>query len=73
MASERSLWQTVRWPLAVLLVAAVGIGAATILEEVYSSEWSLTVGAPSIWVLFVGGLWLVVAIVVYLVRHRRAE
>jgi len=67
------MWRTVRWPLVVLLVAAMGIVAATILDEVFSSEWSLTIGAPSLWVLLpVGAVWLVVAVVTHLVRSRRA-
>lgn len=73
MVVEHSPWRAVRWPLVVLLVGMVGIAAATILDEVYSSEWSLTIGAPSLWLLLpVGAVWLVVAIVTYLVRNRRA-
>lgn len=73
MAPEHSLWRAIRWPLMVLLLGTVGIAAATILDEVYSSEWSLTIGAPSLWFLLpVGAVWLVVAIVAYLVHNRRA-
>jgi hypothetical protein len=68
----RSLWRAIRWPLVVLLVAMAGIVTAVILDEVYASEWSLTIGAPSIWVLVVGAVWLVVAVVAYLVHKRRA-
>jgi len=74
MALEHSLWRAVRWPLVVLLVAMVGIATATILDEVYSSEWSLTIGAPSLWLLLpVGAGWLVVAVVTYLMHNRRAR
>jgi hypothetical protein len=74
MVVERSLWRAVRWPLVVLLVGMVGITAAVILDEVYSSEWSLTIGAPSIWLLLpVGAVWLVVAVVTYLMHNRRAR
>lgn len=73
MALEHALWRAIRWPLVVLLVAAVGITAAVILDEVYSSEWSLTIGAPFIWVLLVGAVWLVGAVVTYLVHKRRAS
>ncbi len=74
MTPERSLWQVVRWPLVVLLAGMVGIAAATILDEVYSSEWSLTIGAPSLWLLLpVGAVWLVVAVVTHLVHIRRAS
>lgn len=69
----RSLWRAIRWPLVVLLVATVGIVTAVILDEVYSSEWSLTIGAPFIWVLVVGAVWLVVAVITYLVHKRRAS
>ena len=63
MEPEQSLWRAVRWPLAVLLVGVAGVAAAMILDEVYSSEWSLTIGAPSIWFgLPVGAVWLVVAV-----------
>ncbi len=73
MAPEHSLWRAVRWPLVILLVGMVGIAAATVLDEVYASEWSLTIGAPSLWLLLpVGAVWLVVAIVTRLVRGRRA-
>jgi hypothetical protein len=73
MVLEHSLWRLARWPLAVLLVATVGIIAATILDEVYSSEWSLTIGAPSLWLLLpVGAVWLVVAVITCLVHNRRA-
>lgn len=72
MALEHSLWRAVRWPLVVLLFGVVGFAAATILDEVYSSELSLTIGAPSLWVVLpVGAVWLVVAVVAYLVRNRR--
>jgi hypothetical protein len=73
MALEHSLWRTIRWPLAVLLVGLAGVAAAFILDEVYSSEWSLTIGAPSLWFLVpIGAVWLVVAVVTHLVRNRRA-
>lgn len=69
MAPGRSLWRAVRWPSAVLVAGLVGIATATLLDERYSSEWSLTVGAPSLWLLLpVGAVWLVVAVVVHLRR-----
>jgi hypothetical protein len=71
---EHTLWRAVRWPLVILLVGMVGIVTATILDEVYSSEWSLTIGAPSLWfVLPVGAVWLVAVVVTHLVRNRRAS
>ena len=74
MASKHALWQAVRWPVAVLLVGVAGIAAATILQEVFSSEWSLTIGAPSLlFLLPVGAVWLVVAIVVHVVHNRQAN
>ena len=69
---EHSLWKAVRWPLLVLLAGLVGVGAATILDRVFSSEWSLTIGAPSWGILLpVGVVWLVIAVVNYLVHRRR--
>ena len=72
MVVEHSLWRAVRWPLVVLLVGLVGVAAAIILDEVYSSEWSLTIGAPSLWVLVPGAVWFVVAVVIHLMHNRRA-
>jgi hypothetical protein len=73
MAQQHSLWHAVRWPSVVLLVGVVGTVAATILDEVYASEWSLTIGAPSLWLLLpFGAVWLVVALVIHIAHHRRA-
>ena len=72
MVVEHSLWRAVRWPLVVLLVGMVGIAAAIILDEVYSSEWSLTIGAPSLWVLVPGAVWFLVAVLIHLMHNRRA-
>jgi len=74
MTQQHSLWHAVRWPVVVLLVGLVGVAVATILDEVYSAEWSLTIGAPSLWFLLpVGAVWLVVAVVVHLAHHRRTS
>jgi hypothetical protein len=74
MAHEHSLWRAIRWPLVVLLVGLVGVATATILDEVYSNEWSLTIGAPSLWLLLpLGAVWLVVAVVTYLMHNRRTS
>jgi hypothetical protein len=49
----------------VLLLGIAGVVAATVFN---ASEWSLTIGAPSLWlVLPIGAIWLVAAIV----NHRR--
>ncbi|HEU5474954.1 MAG TPA: hypothetical protein VFV67_30290 [Actinophytocola sp.] len=72
MAQEQSLWRAVRWPVAVVLLGLVGVGVATLLDEVFTSEWSLTIGAPSLWVLVIGAVWLAVAVVIHLVRRNRA-
>ena len=72
MVVAHSLWQAVRWPLVVVLVGMVGVAAAIILDEVYSSEWSLTIGAPSLWVLVPGAVWFLVAVVIHLMHNRRA-
>jgi hypothetical protein len=71
---ERGLWRAVRWPLLVLMVAGVGIVVATVLDRTAGNEWSLTIGAPALTVLLpVGLVWLVVAVIVYLVRRRGAN
>ena len=72
MVVEHSLWQAVRWPLVVVLVGMVGVAAAVILYEVYSSEWSLTIGAPSLWVLVPGAVWFLVAVVIHLMHNHQA-
>jgi hypothetical protein len=73
MEPEQSLWRAVRWPLVVLLVGALGVAAAIVLDEVHSSEWWLTIGALSLSVLAAGAVWLVVEVVAHLVRRRRAS
>lgn len=73
MKSEHPLWQAIRWPLLVLLVGVVGVATATILEEAFRSEWSLTIGAPSLWLLATSSVWLLIAVVAYLVRRRRTN
>ena len=42
---EHSLWRSVRWPILVLAAGLAGVVAAFVLDEVFSSEWSLTIGA----------------------------
>jgi hypothetical protein len=70
MQPERGLWRVVRWPLLVLGVAGVGIVVAVVLDRTASREWALTIGAPALTVLLpVGLVWLVVAVIVYVVRR----
>jgi|1185.fasta_scaffold1542178_2 hypothetical protein len=72
MVHRPSLWQSIRWPLLVLLIGLVGLAAATILDVVFGSEWSLTIGAPSLWFLLpIGGAWLILAVVLHHMRNRR--
>ena len=72
MEREHSLWRAVRWPLLVLLLGLVGVGVATVLDRVYTNELSLTIGAPSLWILVpLGAVWLATAVVVHFVRRRR--
>jgi hypothetical protein len=72
MALAHPLWRAIRWPLVVLLVGVVGVVAATILDAA-GSEWSLTIGAPSLMLLLpAGAVWLVIAVIAYLVGRRRA-
>jgi hypothetical protein len=70
MQPERGLWRALRWPLLVLGVAGVGIVVAVVLDRTASREWALTIGAPALTVLLpVGLVWLVVAVIVYVVRR----
>jgi hypothetical protein len=74
MHNGRGLWRAVRWPLLVLVIAGVGIGVATVVDRTDSREWALTIGGPALTVLLpVGLVWLVVAVIVYLVRRRGAD
>ena len=72
MVHQPSLWRSIRWPLLVLLIGLAGLAAAMILDVAFGSEWSLTIGAPSLWFLLpIGGLWLVLAVVLHRLRNRR--
>lgn len=74
MQPERGLWRAVRWPLLVLMLAGLGIGVATVLDRTANSEWALTIGAPALTVLVpIGVVWLVVAVIIYLVRRQGAK
>jgi hypothetical protein len=68
---DRDLWRAVRWPLLVLAIAGLGIGVAAALDRTAVREWALTIGAPALTVLLpVGLVWLVVAVIIYVVRRR---
>ena len=70
-AAGHNLWRAVRWPLLVLAIADVGIGVATALDRTAAREWALTIGAPALTVLLpIGLLWLVMAVIRYVVRRR---
>jgi hypothetical protein len=74
MRSGRDLWRAVRWPLLVLAIAALGIGVASALDRTAAREWALTIGGPALTVLLpVGLVWLLVAVIRYLVQRRRGE
>jgi hypothetical protein len=73
-APERGLWRAVRWPLLVLAVAVAGVGVGVVLDRTDGREWALTIGGPALTVLLpVGLVWLLVAVVVYLVRRQGAS
>jgi hypothetical protein len=74
MRPERGLWQAVRWPLLVIAVAGVVIGIAAMVDRTPSRDWALPIGAPALTVLLpLGLIWLVVAVIVYVVRGRGAD
>ena len=71
MRADRDLWRAIRWPLLVLAVAGVGIGLATLLDRTVAREGALTIGGPSLIVLLpVGLVWLVAAVIRYVVKRR---
>jgi hypothetical protein len=71
MRSGSDLWRAVRRPLLVLAVAGLGIVVASALDRTAAREWALTIGGPALTVLLpVGLVWLVVAVIVYVVKRR---
>lgn len=71
MRSGSDLWRAVRWPLLVLAVAGLGIVVANALDRTSGREWALTIGGPALTVLLpVGLVWLVVALIRYIVQRR---
>jgi hypothetical protein len=74
MQPKCGMWRAVRWPLLVLAIAGMGIGVATVLDRTARSEWALTIGAPALTVLLpIGLVWLVAAIIIYVVRRQGAN
>ena len=71
MGARRGLWRAVRWPVLVLVVAGLGIGVAAVLDRTAAREWALTIGGPALVVLLpVGLVWLLAAVIRYLVQRR---
>jgi hypothetical protein len=71
MRSGSDLWRAVRWPVLVLAVAGLGIVVASALDRTAAREWALTIGGPALTVLLpVGLVWLVVALIRYVVKSR---
>ena len=71
MHFDRDLWRAVRWPLLVLAIAGLGIGVSAMLDRTAAREWALIIGGPALTVLLpVGLLWLVVAVISYVVKRR---
>ena len=64
------LRQVILPPLIVLAVAGVGLGIAYMLEATPAREWALTIGAPSILMLFGGLIYLAVVLIWYFVSRR---
>jgi hypothetical protein len=63
------------------LLAAAGPGdrwrrdrVATALDRTAAREWGLTIGGPALTVLLpIGLVWLVVALIIYVVKRRRSR
>lgn len=71
MRSGSDLWRAVRWPLLTLAIAGLGVGVATALDRTAAREWALTIGGPALTVLLpVSLVWLVVALIRYIVQRR---
>ena len=72
MRRRSDLWRAVRWPLLILAIAGLGIGAAVALDRTAAREWALNIGGPALVVLLpIGLVWLVVALITDVVRRRR--
>jgi hypothetical protein len=71
MHTRGDLWRAARWPLLTLAIAGLGVGVATALDRTAAREWALTIGGPALTVLLpVGLVWLVVALIRYVVQRR---
>jgi hypothetical protein len=69
VVAPRPLWATVRWPVLLLALGALGVLVAVVLDRTSAYEYALTVGAPSLWVVAAALVWLLVAVVVHAVRR----
>jgi hypothetical protein len=69
--TKRSMWPTIRWPLALLGVALAGIAVALVLDQTSAREYALVIGAPALTVLLpIALVWLAIAAAVHLLRRR---
>jgi hypothetical protein len=65
-----SLWRAIRWPVALLCVAVVGIATALVLDHTAAREYALIIGGPALTVLLpIALVWLVVATIINYVRR----
>jgi hypothetical protein len=68
-----SFWSAVRWPVLLLAVVVAGILLAFVLDRTSAREFALVIGAPLITILLpIGAVWLLIALVVYLIRRARS-
>jgi hypothetical protein len=69
--TKRSMWPTIRWPLALLGVALAGIALALVLDQTSAREYALVIGAPALTVVLpIALVWLAIAALVHLRRRR---
>jgi hypothetical protein len=69
--TKPSLWRAIRWPMALLGVAVVGVATALLLDETSAREYALVIGAPSLTILLPAALiWLAAAAIIHIVRRR---
>ncbi len=73
-AAAGGLVRAVRLPVLAIVVAALAVGAAAVLDtgSATQRDYALVIGAPAFYmVLPLAVLWLLVAVVLHVCRHSR--